>query len=122
MTTQPATRVTMEDATSIEAVTAFVGDVLSGSGWQLDRVRQRSSRLDPPNYWTLFEVSVRKDEATRSLRMVAAGAFDAVAWERLQHRLEKSSGGRACDPLNGVGYPQLFPESQHAYWFYPYDP
>jgi len=112
----------MEDATSVEAVTAFVEGILAGSGWQLDRVRQRSARLDPPNYWTLFEVSISKDETKRKLRMVAAGSFEAVAWQRLQHRLERSSGGRACDPINGVGYPRLFPESQHAYWFYPFDP
>ena len=112
----------MEDATSVEAVAAFAEEILAGSGWQLDRVRQRSSRLDPPNYWTLFEVSISKDDVTRNLRMVAAGAFDDAAWQRLQHRLERNNEGRACDPINGVGYPRLFPESQHAYWFYPYDP
>ena len=112
----------MEDATSVKAVTAFAEEILAGSGWQLDRVRQRSSRLDPPTYWTLFELSISKDETTRSLRMVAAGAFDDVAWQRLQHRLERTGEGRACDPVNGVGYPRLFPESQYAYWFYPYDP
>lgn len=112
----------MEDATSVEAVTAFVEQILSGTGWEVDRVRQRSSRLDPPNYWTLFEVSITKDEVKRNLRMVAAGAFDDIAWRRLQHRLERFSGGRACDPIDGVGYPKLFPESQHAYWFYPFDP
>ena len=112
----------MDDATSVEAVTAFVDEILAGTGWVLDRVKQRSSRLDPPTYWTLFEVSISKDDVTRSLRMVAAGAFDDAAWQRLQHRLERHSAGRACDPINGVGYPRLFPESQHAYWFYPYDP
>ena len=60
MTTQLATRVTMEDATSVEAVTAFAEEILAGSGWQLDRVRQRSSRLDPPTYWTLFELTISK--------------------------------------------------------------
>jgi len=112
----------MKDATSVEAVTAFVEQLLTDSGWQVERVRQRTSRLDPPNYWTLFEVSISKDEETRSLRMVAAGAFDEIAWQKLQHRLERNGGGRECDPLNGVGYPRLFPESQHAYWFYPFDP
>jgi hypothetical protein len=112
----------MEDATGAEAVTVFVQDILAGTGWQLDRIKQRSSRLDPPNYWTLFEVSISKDEATRKLRMVAAGAFDDVAWQRLQRRLESTTADRVCDPINGVGYPRLFPESQHAYWFYPYDP
>ncbi|HEY2597614.1 MAG TPA: hypothetical protein VGJ79_03955 [Candidatus Dormibacteraeota bacterium] len=112
----------MDEATSVEAVTAFVEELLEGSDWRLERVRQRTSRLDPPNYWTLFEVRISKDEDTRNLRMVAAGSFDADAWRRLQHRLERNGGGRACDPINGVGYPRLFPESQHAYWFYPFDP
>ena len=112
----------MEDATSVEAVTAFAEEILTGTGWQLDQIRKRLSRLDPPNYWTLFEVVISKDEVKRSLRMVAAGSFDAVAWERLQHRLERHNSGRACDPIDGIGYPRLFPESQHAYWFYPYDP
>jgi hypothetical protein len=112
----------MDDATSVEAVTAFVDEILAGTGWVLDRVKQRSSRLSPPNYWTLFEISITKEEVTRKLRMVAAGAFEEVAWQRLEHRLERHSQGRECDPINGVGYPRLFPESQHAYWFYPYDP
>ena len=111
----------MEDATSVEAVSAFLEELLTGTGWQLEGVSQRSSRLDPPNYWTLFEVRIAKDEETRSLRMVAAGAFEEVAWQKLQHRLERSSAGRACDPINDVGYPRLFPDSQHAYWFYPFD-
>jgi Phosphotransferase enzyme family len=112
----------MDEATSVEAVSAFVEELLAGSGWQLDRVRQRSSRLDPPNYWSLFEVRINKDGETRSLRMVAAGAFTEDAWRRLQQRLERNIAGRGCDPINGVGYPRLFPESQHAYWFYPFDP
>ena len=112
----------MEDATSEEVVSAFVEDLLAETGWQLDRIKQRSSRLDPPNYWTLFEVTVSKNEDTRKLRMVAAGAFEEAAWQRLQKRLERHGAGRACDPINAVGYPRLFPESQHAYWFYPFDP
>jgi hypothetical protein len=112
----------MEDATSEEIVSAFLVDLLAETGWQLERIKQRSSRLDPPNYWTLFEVTISKDEDTRKLRMVAAGAFEEAAWQRLQKRLERHGAGRACDPINGVGYPRLFPESQHAYWFYPFDP
>jgi hypothetical protein len=112
----------MDDATSMEAVTKFLDEVLAGSGWQVGRVKRRSSRLDPPDYWTLFEVTINKDDVSRSLRMVAAGAFDEAAWQKLKHRLERGGAGRACDPINDVGYPRLFPESQHAYWFYPYDP
>src|SRR5438067_13337319 len=31
-------------------------------------------------------------------------------------------GSASGDPLDGHGYPVLFPESQHAFWFYPVDP
>jgi hypothetical protein len=113
----------MEEATSEASVSAFVEEAIDGTGWQLDRVRERSSRLDPPeSYWTLFEISVSKDEVTRKLRMVARGAFDPDAWERFRRRIESHGTDRACNPIDGVGYPRLFPESQHAYWFYPYDP
>ena len=112
----------MEQATSEASVSAFVEEVLAGTGWQLDRVRERSSRLDPPNYWTLFEVSVSRGGVERKLRMVARGAFDPGAWEKFSDRVNRYAGQRPCDPIHGVGYPRLFPESQHAYWFYPYDP
>jgi len=122
MTTQPATLVTMEEATSEASVTSFVEDVLSGTGWQLDRVRERSSRLDPPEaYWTVFEISVSKGDLERKLRLVARGAFAADSWARLRSRLERHSD-LACDPIGGVGYPRLYPETLHAYWFYPFDP
>jgi hypothetical protein len=54
--------------------------------------------------------------------MVARGAFDGSAWERVRGRLERHGGDRACDPIEDVGYPRIFPDSQHAYWFYPFDP
>src|SRR4029077_19524810 len=104
------------------SVSAFVEEVLSGTGWQLQRLRRRSSRLDPPDYWTVFEVSINKGEAERKLRMVVRGAFEADAWERIHGRLERHGGDRRTDPIDGVGYPRIFPESQHAYWFYPFDP
>ena len=122
MTTQPITLVTMEQATSEASVTSFMEEVLIRTGWQLDRVRRRSSHLNPPDYWTLFEVSIKKDEETRKLRMVARGAFDETAWEKVRGRLERHGGDRICDPIEGVGYPRVFPDSQHAYWFYPFDP
>jgi hypothetical protein len=114
----------MEQTTSEESVSAFVAEVLQGTGWQLGRVRERSSRLDPPeSYWTLFEITINRDELERKLRMVARGAFDPAAWERFRNRIESHGGSdRQCDPIDGVGYPRLFPETQHAYWFYPYDP
>ena len=55
--------------------------------------------------------------------MVAAGAFDTDAWQRLQHRLERSSGGGVCDPINGVGYPRLFARSAaRLLVLHPFDP
>jgi len=114
----------MEQSTSKDSVSAFVEEVLEGTGWQLAKVRERSSRLDPPeSYWTLFEITVSKGELERKLRMVARGAFDPAAWERFRKRIERHGAtDRPCRPIEGVGFPRLFPETQHAYWFYPYDP
>lgn len=113
----------MEEATSEASISAFVDEILAGTGWQLDRVRQRSSRLSPPeSYWTLFELKVSNGELERNLRMVARGAFDRTAWERFRDRLERHGADRPCDPIGGVGYPRIFDTTQHAYWFYPYDP
>jgi hypothetical protein len=113
----------MDEATDKASVTAFVEQVLDGTGWQIETVRRRSSRLEPPDmYWTQFEVDINREDEVRSLRLVAKGALNAAAWERLSQRLSRHGAGQRCDPVFGVGYPQLFPETQHAYWFYPYDP
>src|ERR1700686_200904 len=124
MTTQTASLVTMEEATDEASVTAFVEELLGRSGWKIDAVRRRSSRLDPPDwYWTQFDITINKEgEEDRKLRLVAKGALNPEAWERLSERLTRHGAGRRCDPIDGIGYPCLFPESQHAYWFYPYDP
>ena len=53
---------------------------------------------------------------------MAKGALNPTAWARLSERLTRLAAGHRCDPIDGVGYPRLFPESQHAYWFYPFDP
>jgi hypothetical protein len=58
----------------------------------------------------------------RNLCLVAKGALNPEAWVRLSSRLQRHGAARTCDPIDGVGYPRLFPETQHAYWFYPYDP
>jgi aminoglycoside phosphotransferase len=113
----------MLEATSRESVGAFVGQVLDGSGWQVEAVRRRGSRLEPPHgYWATYEVSIKRDSHARQLRLVAKGAFDPDGWGSLRDRLEQRGSGEACDPINGIGYPRLFPESQLAFWFYPYDP
>ena len=116
----------MEAATDMDAVAWFVDDVLSGTGWKRRRVRARSSRLEPPDsYWSVFSVDINKEEnkdEKRNLRLVAKGALNPAAWDRLSGRLTRHGGGRPCDPVNGVGYPRIFPETQHAYWFYPFDP
>src|ERR1700758_620737 len=123
METQTSSLVTMEAATDAESVAAFVAEVLAGSGWEVDSIRHIVDRLDPPNsYWTVFAVDIYKDGEERTLRLVARGALNPEAWELLSGRLMQNGAGGKCDPINGVGYPRLFPETWHAYWFYPYDP
>jgi len=113
----------MQSATDLDAVAGFVDDVLAGTGWKRRRVRARSSRLEPPDsYWSVFSVDINKEDEKRNLRLVAKGALNPAAWERLSGRLLRHGAGRSCDPVNGVGYPRLFPDTQHAYWFYPFDP
>ena len=113
----------MDEATDKAAVSAFAEEILSGTGWSLEKVRRKSSRFEPPDwYWTQFDIYINKDEEERRLRLVAKGALNPSAWERLSERLTRQGAGRPCDPINGLGFPRLFPESQHAYWFYPFDP
>jgi hypothetical protein len=113
----------MLEATGPDSVRAFVGDVLNGSGWELAAVRRRASRLEPPHgYWAMYEVTVKRDLVARQLRLVAKGAFDPEAWKRLSDSLVRHDSGGAYDPIDGIGYPRIFPESQHAFWFYPFDP
>jgi len=123
MTTQMASLVTMDEATDKATVASFVEDLLAGSGWGLQAVRRRSSKLDPPNwYWAQFDITISRGDDELRPRLVAKGALNADAWGRLSAQLTRVAGGRECDPINGVGFPRLFPESQHAYWFYPFDP
>jgi hypothetical protein len=113
----------MEAATSEDSVVGFLDEVLGGSGWQVDRVRSRGTRLNPPDsYWSLFSVDINKDGEERSLRLVAKGALNPEAWETLSNRLTVEASDQPYDPIDGVGYPRLFPETQHAFWFYPFDP
>jgi hypothetical protein len=113
----------MKAATDEESVAAFVEQTLAGTGWEIDSIRHSIDRADPPNsYWSVFAVDIYKDGEERSLRLVARGTYNAEAWETLSARLMRHGAGNRCDPINGVGYPQLFPETWHAYWFYPYDP
>src|ERR1700681_3466162 len=70
MSTQPVTLVTMLEATSRDSVGTFVGEVLDGSGWQVEAVRRRGSRLEPPHgYWATYEISVKRDSHERKLRL-----------------------------------------------------
>ena len=113
----------MQAATDLDAVAWFVDDVLSDTGWKRRRLKARSSRLEPPDsYWSVFSVDINKEEEKRNLRLVAKGALNPAAWERLSARLVRHGADRRCDPVNDVGYPRLFSETQHAYWFYPFDP
>jgi hypothetical protein len=113
----------MNTATDKASVAAYVEKVLAGAGWEVSAIHRRGTRLEPPDsYWSLFGIDINKDEEERELRLVAKGALNPAAWERLTDRLQRHGAGRPSDPLNGVGYPELFPETQHAYWFYPFDP
>jgi hypothetical protein len=113
----------MEAATDPESVAAFVYETLAGTGWEVDSIRQRSNRIDPPNsYWSVFSIDINKDGEDRNLRLVVKGALNPEAWEKLSERLQRHGAGNICDPINGLGYPRLFPETRHACWFYPYDP
>src|SRR6266849_6902895 len=114
--------VTMLDATSEDVVGEFVTALLAPKGWEVEGVRKRASRLEPPDrYWAMFEIQAKNDARTRSLRLVARGAFGADAWEDLHARLKRHTG-RPSDPIDGLGYPTVLPESQVAFWFYPFDP
>ncbi len=113
----------MDEATSKEAVAAFVEQLLAGTGWELDGVHRRGTRLEPPDtFWSQFRVDISKDGEERDLRLIAKGALHQAAWEQLSLRLLHNGAWNTCDPVGGIGYPRLFPETRHAYWFYPYDP
>ena len=123
METQTASLLTMDTATDKGAVGAYAQDVLAKTGWEVASVHRRGTRLEPPDsYWSLFSVDINRDEEERELRLVAKGALNPAAWEKLSARLARHGAGGPVDPLNGAGYPTLFPETQHAYWFYPFDP
>ena len=123
METQTASLLTMDTATDKEAVAAYTREVLDGTGWEVGAVHRRGTRLQPPDsYWSLFGIDINKDGEEDELRLVAKGALNETAWENLSARLKGVGAGRPVDPINGVGFPRLFPETQHAYWFYPFDP
>lgn len=113
----------MRSATDKESVAAYTEEILAGSGWELTTVHRRGTRLEPPDsYWSLMSIDINKEDEERELRLVVKGALNLAAWERLSTRLEPFAASGRVDPLNGVGTPRLFPETQHAYWFYPFDP
>jgi hypothetical protein len=123
METQTASLLTMDTATEKEAVAAYAQEVVGASGWEVGSVHRRGTRLEPPDsFWSLFSVDVYKEEEEKELRLVAKGALNPAAWEKLSARLTRLGAGNPVDPINGLGYPRLFPETQHAYWFYPFDP
>jgi Phosphotransferase enzyme family len=113
----------MDTATDRESVAAYMDQVLAGSGWQVAKIRLYSNRLEPPeSYWSLFNVDINKDEEERRLRLVAKGALNPQAWSRISQRVGGDAADGPPDPIHGRVHPQLFDETRHAYWFYPYDP
>src|SRR2546428_342959 len=115
--------VAMLEATSVDAVAEFVNGLLAQKGWDVEGVRKRASRVEPRDRaWARDGILARNDSRARTLRMVARGAFSAEAWGELHNRLQRHGAGEPCDPIDGLGYPTIFPESQVAFWFYPFDP
>src|SRR5437879_9768436 len=115
METRTASLVTMEAATDKESVAAFVEETLAGSGWEVESIRHRVDRVDPPNsYWSVFAVEIYKDGEERDLRLVATGALTPETWEQLAVRLERHGAGNPCDPITGIGSPRLFADTWHA--------
>ena len=58
----------------------------------------------------------------RELRLVARGVFDDTQWAAYRDRIVGMYGTKPCRPLEGLGYPQVFEQTQHVVWFYPVDP
>jgi hypothetical protein len=137
----------IQEATNTEAVTRFLEEqVLAGTDWNLVKVRRRTVRLDPPHsYWALYRVTLGSGDLVqpeasedldgqeteeppepqwskqRELQLVARGVFDPERWNQYVDRLQANFGGRPSDPLNGLGYPVAFAQTQHVFWFYPVD-
>jgi len=122
MATPSTSLLTMQEATSSEAVAQFSRAKLAGTGWEVARVRKRATRLEPPHaYWVIYEVTINKEEEERKLRLVVRGAFDSASWEQLRDQLVRHGRQWPCDPIQSIGYPEIFDDTQHAYWFYPFD-
>src|SRR5258708_19472891 len=86
MTTQTASLVTMDEATDKASVAAFVEDVLAGSGWELEAVRRRSSKLDPPDwYWAQFNILINKEGDEPRLRLSPQWTLNPPPWLPLRH-------------------------------------
>ncbi|MHB8719628.1 MAG: phosphotransferase family protein [Candidatus Dormibacteria bacterium] len=117
----------MRDATSTEAVTAFLErTVVASSDWRLDGVRRRYVRLEPPHaYWAMYRVRVSREAGaeteTRDLHLVCRGVFDDGFWPRYREGLLRAIEG-PCDPLNGRGLAVVDDTHQLGIWFYPVDP
>lgn len=58
----------------------------------------------------------------RELRLVARGVFEEAQWVAYRDRIVRMYGTKPCRPLEGLGYPQVYDETQHVRWFYPVDP
>src|ERR1700758_3310833 len=101
MATPSTSLLTMQEATSPEAVAEFGRSKLAGTGWELTRVRKRATRLEPPHaYWVIYELPINRDGADeQKLRLVARGAFDTGAWENLREQLTRQGHGWPCDPI-----------------------
>jgi len=112
---------TVEEATGSTAVRRFVEQqILPGTGLQVESISRRSVRLNPPHaYWAVYRIRLT---GSIELRLVARAVFDSGEWQAYRDRVLGRFVGRRCDPLHDLGYPVVFDATQHAFWFYPFDP
>ena len=122
---------TVRAATNTAAITTLVEErILPGTGWRALEVRRRGVRLEPPEaYWAVYRIRITPEGAAteeggeeRDLRLVVRAVFDRDTWLAYSARLRRKFGEQPCRPVDGLGHPILFDDSQHAVWFYPVDP
>lgn len=115
----------MREATSAEAITAFVeSTVLPGTDWELTELRRRYVRLEPPHaYWAMYKVLLGRgaEDGTRELQLVCRGVFDEEFWPRYRDGLLTAIEG-PFDPLDARGQAVIDNSRQLAIWCYPVDP
>ncbi len=146
MATTMLTLGTVQEATNTASVTAFLrARVLPGTGWELIEARRKYMRLEPPEtYWAMYRVRLGRGEPIvrepdpeaaesaadplpsypeeRELRLVTRASFKPESWAAYVESVSQLYGGKEGSPLDGLGLPTFFHDTQHTIWFFPVDP